>query len=62
MSKRNDILVSVNCVGKKFSAHLKKGMWYGLQELFRTALGFAAIQHELRDKEFEALHMTLALT
>jgi lipopolysaccharide transport system ATP-binding protein len=31
-------------------------MWYGLQELFRTALGFAAIQHELRDKEFEALH------
>jgi lipopolysaccharide transport system ATP-binding protein len=56
MSSGNDILVSVSGVRKKFSAHLKKSMWYGLQDLLRTALGFASSSQGLRDKEFEALH------
>jgi lipopolysaccharide transport system ATP-binding protein len=56
MSNTNDILVTVTGVGKKFSTHLKKSMWYGLLELMQTAIGLNVTKKELRDKEFEALH------
>lgn len=56
MSNRHDVLVSVTGVRKKFSVHLKQSMWYGLQDLLRTALGFRSASQDLRDKEFEAIH------
>lgn len=49
-----EVLVSVEGVSKKFSKDLKKGLKYGLQDLFASTLGRAG-STELRPKEFWAV-------
>lgn len=54
MDKKNEILVEVEGLSKKFCKDLKTSLWYGVQDLFKGWKG-SAENNVLRDKEFWAL-------
>jgi|WetSurMetagenome_2_1015567.scaffolds.fasta_scaffold92682_2 lipopolysaccharide transport system ATP-binding protein len=55
MSNKDDILVEVNHVSKKFSKNLKQSMWYGLKDLGSAVLGLNNDRSVLREGEFWAV-------
>lgn len=55
MSGRNEILVEVKDVSKKFSRNLKRGLWYGLLDIGKAILGKDITGEQLRKDEFWAV-------
>ena len=51
----NDVIISAENVGKKFSRSLKRTLVYGLQDIARDVFGIAPQSVELRRDEFWAL-------
>jgi lipopolysaccharide transport system ATP-binding protein len=51
----NDTLISVQSVSKKFCRHLKRSLWYGVQDIGAELLGRAK-KPELRKHEFWAVN------
>jgi lipopolysaccharide transport system ATP-binding protein len=54
MKQDRDVLIKVEGVSKKFSKDLKRGLWYGMQDLFGNVWG-GSRSDELRPKEFWAV-------
>jgi lipopolysaccharide transport system ATP-binding protein len=54
MSNKDEILVEVKNVSKKFSRSLKRSMWYGLKDLGSAVFGFNN-RSVLREEEFWAV-------
>ena len=52
---KEEILVEVHNVSKKFSRSLKRSMWYGLQDLSSAVLGIKQDRSSLREGEFWAV-------
>ncbi|HSF88438.1 MAG TPA: ABC transporter ATP-binding protein, partial [Saprospiraceae bacterium] len=52
MMSKEEILVDVSHVSKKFSRSLNKGMWYGLKDLGSAVFGSNQDRSILRDGEF----------
>lgn len=50
-----EILVSVDSVGKKFCRSLRKSLWYGVQDIGREMIGRSNVRQKLRPEEFWAL-------
>ncbi|MDQ3015338.1 MAG: ABC transporter ATP-binding protein [Bacteroidota bacterium] len=55
MRSKDEILVEVKNVSKKFSRSLNKGMWYGLKDLGSAVFGSNQNRSVLRDGEFWAV-------
>lgn len=55
MEQRNEILVEVKGVSKKFSRSLKRSMAYGLRDVGRALLGIKGNRSVLRKEEFWAV-------
>ncbi|MCC5632356.1 ABC transporter ATP-binding protein [Nostoc sphaeroides CHAB 2801] len=51
----SDIVLSVNGVSKKFCRHLKRSLFYGVQDITSELLGLREKNEKLRPKEFWAL-------
>jgi len=54
-SHTDDALLAVKSVSKKFCRDLKRGMWYGMQDLLGAIVGIQPAIDRLRTKEFWAL-------
>ena len=52
MMSKDEILIDVSHVSKKFSRSLNKGMWYGLKDLGSAVFGSNQNRSVLRDGEF----------
>ena len=52
----NDVIISAENVGKKFSRSLKRTLVYGVQDIARDVFGIAPQSVELRRDEFWALN------
>lgn len=52
--EKNEVLVKVEGLSKKFCKDLKKSLWYGVQDLFSNVRGNKK-ERQLRDQEFWAL-------
>lgn len=52
----NDVIISAENVGKKFSRSLKRTLIYGVQDVARDVFGIAPKSEELRRDEFWALN------
>ena len=54
-NRKDDILVEVKGVSKKFSLSLKRSLWYGLMDMGRAVLGLKGNRSTLRKEEFWAV-------
>ncbi len=54
-ASRDDVLVCVEGVSKKFCRNLKKSLWYGLKDLGGELPGRTGGRDELRPDEFRAV-------
>lgn len=54
MDTRNDVLIRVENLSKKFCIDLKTSLWYGLKDLYANVFGNTK-DRRLRDKEFWAV-------
>jgi len=52
---KNDVLIKVENVSKKFSRDLKKSLWYGIKDIGGDLIGSSNNNVKLRKKEFWAL-------
>jgi lipopolysaccharide transport system ATP-binding protein len=52
---KNDILIKVENVSKKFSRDLKKSLWYGIQDIGKDLIGSSNREVTLRQTEFWAV-------
>jgi homopolymeric O-antigen transport system ATP-binding protein len=52
---RNDVLIRVEGISKKFCRNLKRSLWYGLQDTVSDVLGRDSQARELRREEFWAV-------
>ncbi len=55
MENKNDILVEVKGLSKKFSRSLKKSLWYGLKDIGSEMFGGNGTRSSLRSEEFWAV-------
>src|ERR1051325_8398497 len=55
MDNKDDILIEVKGVSKKFSRSLKQGMWYGLKDVIGSIAGIGNNSSVLRRNEFWAV-------
>jgi len=53
---KDDVLVQVDGVSKKFCRSLKRSLWYGLQDVSSEVLGRRGYFDELRKNEFWAVN------
>jgi len=53
---RDDVLVKVEGVSKKFCRSLKRSLWYGVQDVASEMLGREGHHDELRKNEFWAVN------